>query len=211
MSQESTETQSQEPALVVQEVKYVTDRLRLSLYKGPDSNSGVLQLLSSGDALEILSIRGPYSRVRTETGIIGWVKNGFLVSEPTANLQLAEELKRSANLARQLEQYADTQQMVKNYENTITEIKKELEDRDEKLIEGGETLQQLSENNSELEQKIEHLQQHAFQWSDIILLLKQYWYVAAVSLLIMFFLGLILGRELVESKIRQKFHGVKVW
>lgn len=202
-------TEQAEPE--VQEVKYVTDKLRLSLYKRADSNSGNLKLLSSGDTLEVLGKSGPYSRVRTETGIIGWVKNGFLVSIPTASQLLVEELKKNEDLTRQLEKYADSRQMVKNYEDTISQMKTDFEDREQQLNQTRESLQQLSEDNAQLQQKLENLQQHSFELSDIVLLLKQFWYVVAVTVLAIFFIGLVLGREIIESRVRRKFQGVKVW
>jgi len=59
----------------VKERQYVTDKLRLSLYKKADSNSGTLKLLSSGDVLDVLERSGPYSKVITVDGKTGWVKN----------------------------------------------------------------------------------------------------------------------------------------
>ena len=74
-----TEAVAKEP-IEVKERKYVTDKLRLSLYKQANDRSGTLKLLVSGDVLGILERQGPYSKVRTSEGDIGWVKNGFLVS-----------------------------------------------------------------------------------------------------------------------------------
>jgi uncharacterized protein YgiM (DUF1202 family) len=73
--------------------QYVTDQLRLSLYSQASSSSQVVELLQSGDILEIEQIQGPYAFVTTPDGTKGWVKRGFLVTKPTSNLLLLEEQK----------------------------------------------------------------------------------------------------------------------
>ncbi len=70
--------------------QYVTDQLRLSLYANPNG-SGQIDLLRSGDLLEIEQVQGNYALVTTPDGKRGWVKRGFLVTKPTSNLLLAEE------------------------------------------------------------------------------------------------------------------------
>ena len=92
--EESADASSDEPVAEEQEVKekkYVTDKLRLSLYKEADSGSGTLRLLISGDLVYVLERSGPYSKVRTEDGTTGWVKNGFLQNLATSTYQLIEE------------------------------------------------------------------------------------------------------------------------
>ena len=79
--------------------QYVTDQLRLSLYSHADSRSEVVKLLQSGDLLEIEQIQGPYALVTTSEGTRGWVKRGFLVTQPTSNLLLEEERKKTESLA----------------------------------------------------------------------------------------------------------------
>ena len=116
------------------EKKYVTDKLRLSLYKKADSNSGTIKLLISGDALDVLERTGPYSKVRTAEGETGWVKNGFLVSIPTASFLLIEEQKKNKELVSQLEKYSNTQKIVDDYEDTIQKMNSESDLTNEELI-----------------------------------------------------------------------------
>lgn len=195
----------------VQEVKYVTDKLRLSLYSSASSNSNTLKLLSSGDELDVLARKGPYSRVRTSEGLIGWVKNGFLVSTPTDSLLLIDEQKKNEILTQQLEQYADTQKLVQDYENTINLMKSDNEETLQQLQQSNEAQQQLDEKNAQLEQKIKAMQRDSFQLSDIILLLKQYWYAVAILVLSLFLVGFVTGRVMVEAQVKRRFQGVKVW
>ena len=199
------------PELEVQEVKYVTDKLRLSVYKRADDKSGSLKLLSSGDALDVLGKRGPYSRVRTKDGIIGWVKNGFLLSTPTDSIQLVEEKKKNEILKQQLEQYADTRKLVEDYENTISQMNTDIQNTAQQLSEKSHMVEQLNQEKSDLLAQLESMQEDAYKLSDIIIILKQYWYGAAIIVLLLFLFGYVTGRVLVEAQVRKRFQGVKVW
>lgn len=206
--EETTQPQAVEE---VQEVKYVTDKLRLSVYKQASDKSGSLKLLSSGDVLEVLGKKGPYSRVRTKDGIIGWVKNGFLLSTPTDSIQLVEEQKKNEILTQQLQQYADTQKLVDDYENTISKMDADFKNIEQQLNEKTESLEQLTEEKADLTQQLENMQQNSFQLSDIIILLKQYWYAAIIIVLLLFLTGFVTGRIIVEAQVKRRFQGVKVW
>ena len=65
--------------------QWVTDRLRLSLYTNADAQSQIIRYLSSGDLLQIEQISGAYAFVTAPDGTKGWVKRGFLVTEPTSH------------------------------------------------------------------------------------------------------------------------------
>ena len=195
----------------VQERKYVTDKLRLSLYESSTDKSKVLKLLVSGDVLDIFEISGPYAKVRTKDGDIGWVKNGFLVSTPTATFKLTEEQEKNRILSEQLEKYANTRKLVEDYENTIEKIMEDYETADEELKQARERLETLTSENSELRQEISESQQQNLSLSDILYLLKTYWYLILIAAVLLLTLGFIVGMKLIEAQVRRKFHGIKVW
>ena len=215
-AEESSQTEDQlvqenAAAEEVQEVKYVTDKLRLSLYKTADSNSGILKLLVSGDKLDVMERSGPYSRVRTQAGLSGWVKNGFLVSTPTASFQLLEEQNKNRILAEQIEKYADSKQLIEDYEKTIAQLNSDNDELASERQQAEQQLETLRGENSVLSDKIAARDQQAISIDDSLTLLKQFWYFAAAAVLIFFLVGFVLGRELVEAKVRRRFQGVKVW
>ncbi len=207
----TTTIQAVEKEPEVQEVKYVTDKLRLSLYKRADSNSGVLFLLSSGDTLEVLGKSGPYSKVRAENGKIGWVKNGFLVSIPTASIQLAEEKGKNEILSQQLEQYSDTKKLVADYENTIRQINEDVTSTEQKLSQANQEMEALIQLNEKLKLQIEVTQQDNFQISDIIELVKKFWHYLAAAVTAIMLFGFLLGSAIMEARVRRRFQGIKVW
>jgi SH3 domain protein len=195
----------------VQEVKYVTDKLRLSLYKSANGNSSTIKLLTSGDQLKILEQSGNYAKVRTDGGLVGWVKTGFLVSEPTASFQLIEEKKKNEILVNQLEQYSDTQQLVADYENTISLMKSD-EDKLSTQLEGlQQQLKQTEEMNKQLEQRAEDAKQGKIGILEIIEIVKEFWYVLVGILVIFVLSGFLAGKRMVEAQVKRRFQGVKVW
>ncbi len=195
----------------VQEYKYVTDKLRLSLYKRADAGSGTLKLLTSGDKLAVLERTGPYSRVRTDDGLTGWVKNGFLVSDPTASFQLIEEQEKNRILAQQIEKFADTKTLVADYENTIGQMAADSDKLRDEFELLNENMQEMQEQNVSLNEKLEAFQQEGISLVDVQKVIIHFWYFIAALLLFMVLVGFIAGRGFVEARVKRKFQGVKVW
>ena len=69
---------------------YVTDSLRLGLYRSDDMNDKPLLNLVSGAEVDVLERNASLARVRTPAGDEGWVKAAFLVPEKPAQLRVAE-------------------------------------------------------------------------------------------------------------------------
>jgi SH3 domain protein len=203
--------QANAPEQEVQEIKYVTDKLRLSLYKKGNENSGTLKLLTSGDQLKLLERRGNYSKVKTDEGLVGWVKTGFLVSEPTASFQLIEEKKKNEILINQIEKYSDTKQLVADYEKTISLMKADETNMSTQLEAIQKQLQQTEETNKQLKQMYEDAKQGKISIQDIIQLVKENWYVLAGVMFVFLLTGFILGKRMVEAQVKRRFQGVKVW
>ena len=195
----------------VQEIKYVTDKLRLSLYGNSKGGGGTLKLLSSGDKLEVLEKSGNYARVRTDDGSKGWVKAGFLVSDPTSNLMLIEEQNKNSILAEKIEQFSDTEKLVGDYENTIELMQQDQQQLTEQLQQAQQQHSELAQDHEALTAEIAEMQQGEITLDDFVRLLQSYWYLALLLLLVTLGLGFLLGKSVVESQLRQRFHGVKVW
>ena len=73
------------------EVRYVTDRLSITLRAGPGTGFRILRTLPSGTRLVVLETdpESGWSRVRTERGLEGWVLARYLMAEPAARERLA--------------------------------------------------------------------------------------------------------------------------
>lgn len=96
--------------------RYISDVLFVPLRAGMGNEYRIVHRgLRSGSPLELIREAEAddgetWSLVRTADGEEGWVRNQFLVSEPTASIQLTSVERRAQNLAqekRQLEQRVD--------------------------------------------------------------------------------------------------------
>lgn len=196
----------------VQEIKYVTDKLRLSLYKQADSSSGTIKLLVSGDKLEVLERSGPYSRVRTVQKEIGWVKNGFLVSTPTASNLLQDREQQIEKLKAQLDKFSDSKNLAQQYETRQKQLIQEKQSLAQQLGETQERVETLNQKNDELSQTIEQLtsSEDGIDLATIEKILFHYWYFLVAIVLIVFVVGLFIGRKIIEAEVNRRFQGVKV-
>ena len=196
----------------VQEIKYVTDKLRLSLYKQADSNSGTIKLLVSGDKLEVLGRSGPYSKVRTQQKETGWVKNGFLVSTPTASNLLQDMEKQIEQLNADLDKYSDSQKVVKQYEDRLQQLEQEKEVLAQELQGSQQKNEEFMQQQAALNQLLDRLQSqdNTLDLQTVLQLLKQVWYVLLALVLASLVIGLFIGRKIIEARINRRFQGVKV-
>lgn len=116
------------PGLLLAEARYVSDQFEALLRSGTSTEHQILQMLPSGTRLELLDSDDEtgYSRVRTQSGIEGYVLTRYLMGEPAARDQLAELRRRLASagdeqggLSRQVDEL--TQELA-NAERTIADL-----------------------------------------------------------------------------------------
>ena len=192
--------------------QYVTDQLRLSLYEEASSQSKVLKLLQSGDELIIDEIRGPYALVTSPTGIHGWVKRGFLVTSPTSNILLREEREKNASLLEEIEKLSGSKVVIDTYEKDMDDLvakNQKLESDKQKAQAMQEELQQqLQDTQAQLDLRMENKMPLLEVLRDT---LTAYWKIIALSLLLMLVICFLLTKAFVEARIKNKFHGIKIW
>ena len=213
---QETEAEAVESEEEIRDILYVTDRLRLSLYSQADSKSGTLQLLNSGDKLAILQISGNYALVITPNGKQGWVKRGFLVPEPTAILLLEEEKKKNEQLSEDIEKLGNSKLVIDQYEKDMDVLT--------------ENIQALKIENDQASNTITELKQAAQEKAEIqavkdalldsnqalpMMVLKttaiSYWQYLVPIAVLFILAGFLIGKLFTESRIRRRFHGIKIW
>ena len=192
--------------------QYVTDQLRLSLYEEPNSQSKVLKLLLSGDMLTIDEIRGPYALVTDSSGVRGWVKRGFMVTDPTSNILLREEQEKNASLLEEIEKLSSSKVVIDTYEKDMDELvakMAKLEDEKQTTQTAMEELQaQLQSTQAQLEQRM----QNKLPLQEVLKdTLAAYWQIIAALLLLMLAVCILVTKAIVEARIKSKFHGIKIW
>jgi len=192
--------------------QYVTDQLRLSLYQDASSQSKVLGLLQSGDELIIDEIRGPYALVTAPDGTLGWVKRGFLVTNPTANLLLREEREKNANLFEEIEKLSNSKVIVDTYEKDMDEMTAAMELLRAEKRQAEETIDRLQQEN--LDKQREIVEQEENTQPEVQILwetARHYWKILVPALVAMLLLCFMISKVIVERRIKARFHGIKIW
>lgn len=135
-------------------VVYVTDKLILGMKDNPEGKGKNLKLLRSGTRLEVLERQGPFSKVRTPEGLVGWAKTTFMVNDKPAILMVKEletenkelrkeieKLKKSSDKTQikekivELEVDPEHKQRLLELEMALEEAKKQLEEQEIQLTE----------------------------------------------------------------------------
>jgi len=191
---------------------YVTDELRLSMYSNANDNSQVLKLLESGDSVDVLQIQGPYALVLGPDGTRGWVKRGFLVPDPTAKILLQEEREKSAELAAEIEKLANSKAVIEQYEKDLDQMATRVANIETEKDQADATIvslqQQVEARQRELEAKYEDgLPALLALWDTA----RHYWAYLIPVVVVIVLLTWLISKMIIESRIKSRFHGIKIW
>lgn len=201
-AQETTDTDRQ----------YVTDQLRLSMYANANDSSQVLKLLDSGDSVDIIQIQGPYALVLGPEGTRGWVKRGFLVTEPTSNLLLEEEKQKSASLVAEIEKFSNSKAIIEQYEKDLDSMAAKLAGLEAEKQQANQTIVALEEEieakQRELDARYEGGMAALFTLRDTAV---NYWPYLVPIVLLIILLSYLVSKYIVESRIKSRFQGIKIW
>lgn len=82
------------------ETRYVTDELEIDLRSGTSLQHRILRMIPSGTDLEILERDEAtgYTKVRTPSGVEGWILSRYLTNTPPSRVRLADTEKKLAEL-----------------------------------------------------------------------------------------------------------------
>ena len=191
---------------------YITDQLRLSLYTSANSQSKVVKLLQSGDLLEVEELSGAYAFVTAPGGVKGWVKRGFLVDKPTHNLLLRDEQQKTLELTAEIEKLANSKAVIDQYERDMDKLVIKIDELETEK-------QKASESNAELQQLVEAKQREIDRRDDdsapAMLVLwdtfRSYWQWITPMVALIILLSFLVSKVIIETRIKSKFHGIKIW
>ncbi len=191
--------------------QYVTDQLRLSLYANPNG-TGQIDLLRSGDLLEIEQVQGNYALVTTPDGKRGWVKRGFLVTKPTSNLLLAEEQQKTESLQAEIDKLGNSKRVIDQYEKDMNTMAGQMQALEQARAEADEKIVELE---AEIQARQLELEQRENNEVPALTVLTEtflsYWHFILPILVILVAISFFISKGIVESRIKAKFHGIKIW
>ncbi len=173
-------------------IVYVTDELRLGLYRTEETSGRSIKTLISGARLEILERSLMSVRVRAEDGAEGWVKTAYLVEiEPArrrlASLEQQQAVSQSALAAAESAQ-TSLAERAQSLQQELDQVRQDIID-----------LPALQQENATLKESL--------QASGI--LVPMIWVIAAA--LSSFFVGWFAGNWWLDRKVRRTFGGVRVY
>ena len=90
------------PLTSVAETYYVGDTLRVGIRAEPGNSGPSLAVVSTGAKLEVLERNGRYIKIRSPSGIEGWVKSAYLSRQKPSIVLLEEAKERSEQLEQQI-------------------------------------------------------------------------------------------------------------
>jgi len=92
------------PLPAICETLFVSDTLRVGIRTEPNNNVPSIAIIKSGVKIEVLERQGAYIKVRTKSGVEGWVKSAYFSSKMPA----ATRLKRANKKINKLENKIDS-------------------------------------------------------------------------------------------------------
>jgi SH3 domain protein len=200
----------------IRDILYVTDQLRLSVYPQANDKSGSLQLLSSGDKLAVIQISGNYALVITPNGKQGWVKRGFLVSQPTATLLLKQEKLKNEELNQEIDKLANSKMVIDQYEvdmDAMSENILVLEAKNDRFQQTIAEQEQAARQKAEMEAAIAASVESnmALPFKALLTTAMTYWQYLIPFIVLFVLMGFLIAKLFIEARIRKRFHGLKVW
>jgi SH3 domain protein len=193
------------------ETRYVTDELQLSMYEEINSQGKLIKRLSSGAELELLETQGLYAKVRTQEGLEGWTKAGFLISEKPARAQLLDANQKVDTLESQLEQsrkaLATAQTALKNRQIDQSNNDGELKERLVSAEKIAASVDQLKQENQTLRQQLDNREDASETVYAEGIPMKWGLIGSAVTLL----LGILAGMALFDYRSRKRHGGYRIY
>ncbi len=191
---------------------YITDQLKLSLYSNASSKSKVIKLLKSGDLLIVQELSGRYALVTAPGGVKGWVKRGFLVSTPTSNLLFKDEQQKTEQLTAELEKLENSKVVIAQYEQDMDKLVVKI---DELETEKQQASGSIAELQQEVEAKQREIDRKDADTAPALLVLwdtfRRYWQLIVPMIVFIILLSFLVSKVIIESRIKSKFHGIKIW
>ena len=134
------------------ETVYVDDNLRVGVRPEPDNSYSPISVVVSGMILEVLERKGNFMRIRTPSGVEGWVSNSYVTKKKPAQVLVDEYKTKQQELEDKIQSLteqvgkltADKNQLqlnVQDLERDNTELKDQMDEnsRLESLLSGSAT------------------------------------------------------------------------
>jgi len=91
------------PLSSIAETLYVSDTLRVGIRTSPNNNMPSIAVIKSGVAVEVIKRKGSYLKIRTKSGVEGWVKGAYFSKRIPAAKRLENAQAKIAELKEEIQ------------------------------------------------------------------------------------------------------------
>ncbi len=183
------------------EMKYVNDRLEITVRSGPGVEYRILRSLPAGTKLETIETKDNWSRVQLPGGLEGWVLSRYLSETMPASQKYAALKEKCGPLEKQLADLKSENQALKaenqSLSNEIEGLREELSETKERYeqLEASSTdyltLQSKNEElSAQLKKKNKKIDSLETKLSDSFLSEALKWFLSGAGVLL---IGIIIG------------------
>ena len=188
------------PVTALAETLYVSDTLRVGIRTQPTNNVPSIAVVKSGTAVEVLKRKGSYIKVRTQSGVEGWVKSAYFSRKTPAARKLDNALKKIAALEKELKSLhkEQTKQQAKGV-------------ADPKL---SEKIAALEKTNQNLKDELKSLRNRPMEKTDNMFSIKSISeniiYVVLGIFLVLICMGFLFGVSWHKSQVAKRLGGMSI-
>ena len=194
------------------EVRYVVDKLIITMRSGQSTQHQVLRTWPSNTKLEILETGEKYSKARGPDGTEGWVLNQYITAKPTSKLLLATANQQLAKTKAENEQLKAELSILQNKEGTLSKEHSKLSRENKKQSDELKHLRRVAAKPLKLENENQRLTKELLELESKHELLLQEnqmlgdssdrdWFLNGAGVII---LGIIIGLIAPSLKTRKK-------
>jgi SH3 domain protein len=194
------------------EVRYVVDRLSITMRSGQSTQHQILRFWPSNTQLELLKSGEKYSRVQGPDGSEGWVLNQYLTAKPTAKLRLAATQAKLISLEKENTRLQTELKTLHSQQGELGTQLKKLHGEDKKQADELTHLQRVAAKPLKLENENQRLKKEVLDLENERELLRQEnqmltdssdreWFLNGAGVII---LGIIIGLITPRLRLRKK-------
>lgn len=195
------------------ETQFVSDDLVITLRTGQGNQYEIIKTLSSGTKLEILEQTDTgYTKVKTDSGLEGWVRTQYLTKEPIARVQLESAQKKIESLSEKLSAAQEELKSLRKEKSQLDSTYSKLRSEHESTAKEFETLSEVAARPKQLATENKELRLQYEKINDELVLVKQEnqvlkdrskrnWFLTGAGVVI---LGIIIGLIIPRFRFRKK-------
>ena len=195
------------PLNLFAETLYVGDTLRIGVRPEPSKNLPSISIIKTGASVEVLERNKSYAKVRTQSGVEGWVKSAYLTKNTPAN----NKLKIANNKIKTLEQKLT--ELKNSGDKTTSKAQADLQ----------ATIQQLQIEKNTMMKEIEALKinpvtnietnnkmKQEFAGIDLAALNKDLLYIILGATFAVLILGFMVGVSWYKQQVTKRLGGLSI-